>query len=59
MVHQAQAGVVQRQVIHLRHRAGQVPLQVRQRQEMTAAVVVAGKAAAQADLVEVNKLKME
>jgi len=59
MDNQEQAGEVQRQVIRLSHRAGQVLDQAHRHQEMTAVAVVAGKAAVQADLVDVNKLKME
>jgi hypothetical protein len=52
MGNQEQVVEVRRQVIRLSHRAGQVLVQVHQHQEMTAAAVVAGKAAAQADHVD-------
>jgi hypothetical protein len=52
MGNQEQAVEVRRQVIHLSHRAERALVQVHQHQEMTAAVVAAGKAAAQADHVD-------
>jgi hypothetical protein len=56
MDNQEQAAEVQRQVILLSHRAGQVLVQVHQHQEMTAAVVAAGKVAVLADHVDIHKI---
>jgi hypothetical protein len=53
---QERAGEVQRRVILLRHRAGQVLLQVHRHLETTAAAAAAGKAAAPADHVN-NTIK--